>query len=83
MLAQARISVAEAETVFKRLTNKVLQGDLKALKKLGLSMSQLKYSPPNQIGSIIIDRLMGSAEKVLTDKIEPPSLDDKYSRSAR
>ena len=69
----------------KDLTNKILKGDIKALEKLGLSMSQLKYSPPNQLGSIIIDRMMNRIKTVLEDKnrIEPPSLNDKYSRSAR
>ena len=81
ILAKARVSVSQAETVFKDLTNQLLRGDIKALKKLGLSAMQLKHSPSNQIGSIIIDKMMERAPDIL--KIEPPSLDDKYSRSAR
>jgi hypothetical protein len=83
ILAQAKVSVSQAETIFKDLTNQILRGDIKALKKLGLSAMQLKHSPTNQIGSIIIDKLMEKAPDILKNKIEPPSLDDKYSRSAR
>ena len=68
LLAQARISVSEAEAVFKDLTNKLLQGDIKALKKLGLSAMQLKHAPTNQIGSIIIDKLMDNADKLFGRK---------------
>lgn len=83
ILAQAKVSVAQAETIFKVLTNQILRGDIKALKKLGLSAMQLKHSPSNQIGSIIIDKLMEKAPDILKNKIQPPSLDDKYSRSVR
>jgi hypothetical protein len=83
ILAQAKVSVSQAETIFKDLTNQILRGDIKALKKLGLSAMQLKHSPTNQIGSIIIDKLMEKAPDIFKNKIEPPSLDDKYSRSAR
>jgi microsomal dipeptidase-like Zn-dependent dipeptidase len=65
LLAQAKTTVAEAEAVFKDLTNRLLKGDLKALKKLGLSAMQLKHAPGNQIGSIIIDKLMQYADKIL------------------
>jgi len=68
LLAQARISVSEAEAVFKDLTNKLLQGDIKALKKLDLSAMQLKHAPTNQIGSIIIDKLMDNADKLFGRK---------------
>ena len=68
LLAQARITVSEAEAVFKDLTNRLLRGDLKALKKLGLSAMQLKHAPTNQIGSIIIDKLMDNADKLFGDK---------------
>jgi len=68
LLAQARISVSEAEAVFKDLTNLLLKGDLKALKKLGLSAMQLKHAPTNQIGSIIIDKLMDNADNLFGRK---------------
>ena len=68
LLAQARISVSEAEAVFKDLTNRLLEGDLKALKKLGLSAMQLKHAPTNQIGSIIIDKLMDNADNLFGRK---------------
>ena len=80
ILAQTRTTIAEAEAIFKDLTNKILRGDIKALDKLGLSAMQLKHAPQNQIGSIIIDKLMENAPKVLKNT---PSLDDRYSRSAR
>ena len=80
ILAQTRTTIAEAEAIFKDLTNKILRGDIKALDKLGLSAMQLKHAPQNQIGSIIIDKLMENAPKVLKNI---PSLDDRYSRSAR
>lgn len=68
LLTQTRTSVAEAEAVFKDLTNRLLRGDLKALKKLGLSAMQLKHAPTNQIGSIIIDKLMDNADKLFGEK---------------
>lgn len=68
LLAQSRISVSEAEAVFKDLTNRLLKGDLIALKKLGLSAMQLKHAPTNQIGSIIIDKLMDNADKLFGRK---------------
>lgn len=68
LLAQARVSISEAEAVFKDLTNELLQGDIKALKKLGLSAMQLKHAPTNQIGSIIIDKLMNNADKLFGRK---------------
>ena len=82
LLAQARVTVSEAEAIFKKLTNELLRGDIKALKKLGLSAMQLKHAPTNQIGSIIIDKLMDNAPEILETR-NIPSLDDKYSRSAR
>ncbi len=80
ILAKARVSVSQAEAIFKDLTNKILRGDIEALKKLGLSAMQLKHAPTNQIGSIIIDKLMDKAPEILRNR---PSLDDQYSRSAR
>ena len=68
LLAQARISVTEAEAVFKDLTNRLLKGDLIALKKLGLSAMQLKHAPTNQIGSIIIDKLIDKSDKLFGRK---------------
>ncbi len=68
LLAQARISVSEAEAVFKDLTNRLLQGDIKALKKLKLSAMQLKHAPSNQIGSMIIDKLIDNADRLFGRK---------------
>lgn len=68
VLAQARTTVSEAEAVFKDLTNQILKGDLEALEKLGLSAMQLKHAPVNQIGSIIIDKLMDNADKIFGRK---------------
>jgi microsomal dipeptidase-like Zn-dependent dipeptidase len=68
LLAKTRTTVGEAEAVFKDLTNQLLKGDLKALKKLGLSAMQLKHAPTNQIGSIIIDKLMDNADKLFERK---------------
>ena len=58
LLAQARISVSEAEQKMKAVSGRLLQMDEKALKKLGLSMSQLQYAPKNQLGSLIIDKMI-------------------------
>jgi hypothetical protein len=57
-LARAGISVQEAETRLKDLTTEMLQMDKAALQKMGLSPMQLKHSPSNQIGSLIIDKMV-------------------------
>ena len=62
LLAQAGISVKEAEDKLKDLTIELTQMDIDGLQKLGLSPMQLKHSPANQIGSILIDRLMEKAK---------------------
>ena len=58
LLAQAKISVSEAEATMKDITNRLLQMDEKSLKKLGLSPMQLKHTPLNQLGSLIIDKMV-------------------------
>lgn len=62
LLAQAGISVKEAEAKLKDMTIELTQMDIDGLQKLGLSPMQLKHSPVNQIGSILIDRLMEKAK---------------------
>ncbi len=57
-LARAGISVQEAEATLKALSTEMLQMDKKALQKMGLSPMQLKHSPSNQIGSLIIDKML-------------------------
>lgn len=58
MLAQAQISVAEAEARLKDIALVLTQMDQKALQKMGLSPMQLKHAPMNQIGSLIIDKMI-------------------------
>lgn len=62
LLAQAGISVKEAEAKLKDMTIELTQMDIDGLQKLGLSPMQLKHSPVNQIGSILIDRIMEKAK---------------------
>jgi hypothetical protein len=62
LLAQAGISVKEMEAKLKEMTIELTQMDIDGLNKLGLSPMQLKHSPINQIGSILIDRLMEKAK---------------------
>ena len=62
LLAQSRISNTEAETQMKILANKLTSMDVKALEKLGLSPMQLKHTPSNQLGSIIIDAMFKMPE---------------------
>lgn len=62
LLAQAGISLKEAEATLKGLTIELTRMDIEGLTKLGLSPMQLKHSPVNQIGSILIDRLMERAK---------------------
>lgn len=57
-LARAGISVKEAEARLKDLTTEMLQMDKAALQKMGLSPMQLKHAPANQIGSLIIDKMV-------------------------
>ena len=57
-LARAGISLKEAETVLKDLNREMLQMDIKALEKLGLSPMQLKHTPFNQLGSLFIDKVV-------------------------
>jgi hypothetical protein len=63
LLAQARISVAQAEQKLKLTSAAILKLDEKALTKMGLSMSQMKYKPPNQVGSMIINQLVNKFGK--------------------
>lgn len=56
LLAQAGISVKEAEQRIKILNAKLLQLDEKYLKKIGLSPIQMKHTPFNQAGSQIINK---------------------------
>lgn len=62
LLAQAGISVKEMEAKLKEMAIEMTQMDIDGLSKLGLSPMQLKHSPINQIGSILIDRLMDKAK---------------------
>lgn len=57
-LARANIGVKEAEATLKALNIKMLQMDVKALEKLGLSPMQLKHTPFNQLGSLMIDKVV-------------------------
>lgn len=58
LLAQAQIGVQEAEKRLKDLGVALSQMDKKALEKMGLSPMQLKHAPMNQIGSLIIDKMV-------------------------
>lgn len=62
LLAQAGISLKEVEAKLKEMAIQLTQMDIDGLEKLGLSPMQLKHSPINQIGSILIDRLMDRAK---------------------
>jgi hypothetical protein len=58
LLAQAGISVKEAEAKLKDVTERLLRMDEQALQKMGLSPMQMKHAPTNQIGSLIIDKMV-------------------------
>lgn len=58
LLAQARITVAEAEQKLKATSAAILKLDEASLKKMGLSMAQMQYKPSNQIGSMLINELV-------------------------
>lgn len=58
LLAQARVTVAQAEEKLKATTAAILKLDEASLKKMGLSMAQMQYKPSNQIGSMLINELI-------------------------
>ncbi|AXL15405.1 DNA pilot protein [Microviridae sp.] len=73
LLAQARITVAEAEQKLKATSAAILELDQKSLEKMGLSMAQMQYKPSNQIGSMLINELVrkfGSNPKAWDMKID-------------
>lgn len=62
LLTQAKISTEEARTIFQDLANRLSRMDVKALEKMGLSPMQIQYKPSNQIGSMLIDRMLKMPE---------------------
>lgn len=63
LLAQAGISVKEAEQRLKIWAGDLMKMDIDALEKMGLSPAQMQYKPTNQIGSMVINRLVDLAGK--------------------
>jgi hypothetical protein len=62
-LARANIGVKEAEKKLKDTSAALLKMDEKALSKMGLSPMQMQYKPSNQIGSMIINKLVAAFGK--------------------
>lgn len=58
LLAQAGISVREAEAKLKSLSAQLVQMDKASLEKMGLSSMQMQYKPSNQVGSMIINEIV-------------------------
>lgn len=64
LLAQSKISVNEAQAILTDLTNRLTRMDVNSLEKLGLSPMQLKHTPSNQIGSMIVDAVVAAPQAV-------------------
>ena len=58
LLAQAGISVKEAEAKLKDLSAEMLKMDKDSLESMGLSPMQMQYKPSNQIGSMFINAMV-------------------------
>ena len=86
LLAQARISLTQAETALKDIQNKLIRGDEKMLENMGLSQMQLKHTPINQIGSLAVDKVMGMVERfpqALKDSLRNATLRNIERNKAR
>ena len=86
LLAQARISLTQAETALKDIQNKLIRGDEKMLENMGLSQMQLKHIPINQIGSLAVDKVMGMVERfpqALKDSLRNATLRNIERNKAR
>jgi hypothetical protein len=59
-LARANIGVKEAEKKLKDTSAALLKMDERALSKMGLSPMQMQYKPSNQIGSMMINKLVAA-----------------------
>lgn len=64
LLAQSKISVNEAQAILNDLTVKLTRMDVNALEALGLSPMQLKHTPSNQIGSMIVDGIVAAPQVI-------------------
>ena len=57
-LARANIGVKEAEKKIKDVAGAILKLDQEALEKMGLSPMQMQYKPSNQVGSMLINKIV-------------------------
>ena len=77
LLAQARVSLTEAETALKDIMRRLAASDQEMLQKTGLSPMDLRHTPLNKIGTMATNAVLYMIERF------PQALKDTLEDAAR